>query len=332
MPPGTQRSDHDEQLRAEAFEWLMQLEAAPADAELAARADRWIAESDAHRRAFDSVERAWRLAGELPADYAAQVSSARRPDGAIVPGPAPRRARPIGMAAAAVALAACLVVVLLPFLPPHPAADHRTGVGELRRVMLEDGSVASLDAASAIDVRYTPERRIVMLLAGQALFEVEADPARPFVVDAQGVRTTVTGTTFAVARSSEVVTVTVRSGTVTVAAEGERDAGAYLAAGDRVAVDPASGHMRRSAFPAGDVGAWRERRLVVHDASLAEVIAELDRHQPGMILAPDRELLARRVTGVFDLRHPVEALRAAAGTLRAEVTELTPFLLVVTGR
>ena len=63
---------------------------------------------------------------------------------------------------------------------------------------------------------------------------------------------------------------------------------------------------------------------------LAELVNQLDRYYPGIILLRDEALAARRVTGLFNLGNPVAALKTAASTQRAEVTEFGPYLLLVT--
>ncbi len=87
--------------------------------------------------------------------------------------------------------------------------------------------------------------------------------------------------------------------------------------------------IAKSEIAPEDVASWRERRLIVDGATLGEVVAELDRHHSGMIVLRDRSLGDRRITGVFDLRHPVEALQAVARTQQASVVEITPYLLIV---
>ena len=48
--------------------------------------------------------------------------------------------------------------------------------------------------------------------------------------------------------------------------------------------------------------------LIVDGATLAEVLEELRRHYAGLVVLRDRAFTERRVSGVFDLRRPIEAL------------------------
>ena len=75
---------------------------------------------------------------------------------------------------------------------------YRTGVGERRVVMLDDGSRASLDAATEVDVRMRGDRRELHLVSGRAKFDVAKDPLKPFSVRVGDKLVVATGTSFSV--------------------------------------------------------------------------------------------------------------------------------------
>jgi transmembrane sensor len=50
--------------------------------------------------------------------------------------------------------------------------------------------------------------------------------------------------------------------------------------------------------------AWRERRLVFRDASLAEVAAEFNRYGELQFRFADEASAGRRLTGIFSADHP----------------------------
>jgi transmembrane sensor len=318
----------DNDLLAQAVDWRMRIEAAPEDRALRSALESWLATSQAHRSAWRDVERMTRVAGALPADYAdpqGPVLADRRPQPRR-PGVRLRRA-----AFAALALAACLAFVFLPTLQLWLASDHRTATAELRTITLDDGSVVSLDAASAIAVRYGAARREVTLLSGRAFFEVVPASDRPFVVAVDDATVTVTGTAFDVRSSAQTTSVAVQSGTVEVALDHGRRPAAVLTRGQRLDIDRKSDRVAKSGISPDDVASWRNHRLVVDRATVAEVVEELGRHYPGVVLMRDRALGDRRVSGVFDLRHPVEALQAAVRTHDGSVARITPYVVVISG-
>ena len=320
----------DDDLLAEAVDWLMRIDAAPGDAALRADLEAWLAAGEAHRCAYRDAERVARVASTLPADYA----DAQGP----ILGPAERprfggvRSSRVRMAGfTAIALAACVAFLFAPVVQIWFASDYRTGTAELRNITLEDGSVVTLDAGSAIAVRYATSRREVALLSGQAFFDVVPAADRPFVVVADDVTVTVTGTTFDVRSSAGTIAVAVRSGTVEVALDHGRRLAATLTPGERLEIDRAAGRVAKSDILPTDVAAWRERRLIVDRATVAEVVEELGRHYAGVMMVRDRAFAERRVSGVFDLRQPVEALQAAVRTHDGSVTRITPYVMVISG-
>lgn len=313
------RDPTDDDLLADAVDWRLRVEAAPDDKALQAALEAWLAASEAHRSAYRDVERMTRVAAALPADYADPPRQPRRQ-------PRLRQA-----AFAALALAACLAFVFLPTLQLWLASDHSTATAELRSVTLDDGSVVSLDAASAIAVRYGAARREIALLSGRAFFEVVPAADRPFVVLVDDATVTVTGTAFDVRSSAQTTSVAVQSGTVEVALDHGRRPAAVLTRGQRLDIDRKSDRVAKADIPPDDVASWRHHRLVVDRATVAEVVEELGRHYPGVVLMRDRALGGRIVSGVFDLRQPIEALQAAVRTHDGSVTRITPYVVVISG-
>lgn len=311
--------DHaDDHLLDEAAEWLLRLEAMPEDETIRAALRAWIRADPSHAEAFRQVERMWHVSGRL---------SARR----VRAGMRPARRRTAFVAAAA-ALAACLVLAFYPTLSLHLRADHVTATGEVRDVVLADGSTVTLGAVSAIAVSYDDGRRRVELLQGQAFFDVATMPARPFSVDAAGVRATVTGTRFAVHVGEDNVDVTLAEGAVEVSRIGTADAPVRLQPGDRAQVARAGGEVETAGVAVAEIAAWRSGRLIVRGESLAGVAETLDRYIPGIIVIGDAALGRTQITGNFDLAHPAEALDAAVRAQNGTVTRVTPYLTVIRAR
>ncbi|MFT4047543.1 MAG: FecR domain-containing protein, partial [Solimonas sp.] len=237
-----------------------------------------------------------------------------------------RRHRRFAFAAAAMVSVA--LVALLPQLRLLALSDYRTGTGERRELALPDGSRLQLDAGSAVAVDFQPRRRAVRVLSGRAFFDVARDPARPFSVEAGGLRITDIGTAFEVGRDAGAVSVAVESGIVDVEAGGARLA--RLLAGQRLAVDSeAPAAAQRDAVAPALIASWRRGRLVIDDQSIASIADRLRAYAPGVIVVMDRRLAAQRVSGSYALDDPAAALQAAVQPYGGRVRRLTPFLLIV---
>lgn len=299
----------------EAADWLMRCRAEPMDAGLAAELAAWCARDSHHAAAFAQAERAWDITGRIgPALPAAEIL------------PFPRRRRPLAVAAA-LAVAASFAIALLPGLSLRLQADHLTGTGGSEIAQLADGSTITLAADSAVSVMLDDQTRAVALLRGEAYFDIAHDTNRPFVVTAGDTEITVLGTAFDVEFGDAATSVTVARGRVAVRGAHES---VTLTAGDALRVEE-SGTLRRSQQPEPQIAAWRRGLLVADNMPIADVVARLDRYYQGLILLPDADFAAQRVTGVFDLRDPAKALRALAETQGGRLMKVTPYLTALLG-
>lgn len=308
------------------MEWLLRLEESPSDGGLEREFQAWLDRAEAHRDAYRSVRLTWSALGRLPDERTAGQGT---PD-TVVRLPVRKRRRRAWIAAVSAVAAACVVLAAFPVIQRHVLADHITGVAELRQITLPDGSIAHLDAGSAIAVDYAGSARRVSLLEGQAFFDVARIEGLPFRVIAGEVTVEVTGTAFNVRTTQETVAVTVQSGTVEVVA-GDHAHG-RLTVGDRLVFDRQSRGVTRDEVPSALVASWRTRRLVVHDARFGDIVEEIGRHFHGIIVVRDGSLNQELITGVFDVSHPLDALSTLADSQRASLIRITPYLVIVSRR
>jgi transmembrane sensor len=207
------------------------------------------------------------------------------------------------------AIAAALALVVGVAMIWHFSGTQRfqTAFGEQRSVVLSDGSVVTLNTSSAIEVHMAKNRRTVDLLSGEALFEVEHDPARPFDVTAGNTTVHDVGTQFNVDRRPGSTVVTVVEGKVAVFTGGERakgdTTGLPLAAGEQLTVGPSTApHVVRVNL--ATVIAWTQRRLVFDHRPLGEVAEEFNRYNLERIEIDSPELRSEEITGVFEANDP----------------------------
>ncbi|MCG2842087.1 FecR domain-containing protein [Sandaracinobacter sp. RS1-74] len=322
------RQDDSEEDRAragrEATDWLILLQDDPDDPGRRADFEAWLAAGQANAAAWAETQRISALIAATPpahsrhwgAGFSAAQPSARS------------RHRPARWMAAALA-AACLAIVAAPGALLRLQADHLTGTAELRDVRLEDGSRVDLGPGSAIAVAYESGERRVRLLRGRAYFEVRRDPARPFRVEAGGLRTTVLGTGFEMGLEEDGASVAVRHGLVQVDyPDGEPPLSERLGGGQRIDIRW-SGDARRQQVRADRIAAWTDRKLIASDRPVGEVIDELRPWYGGVLLATGPGLREARVTGVYDLADPVAAVEALGQAHAARVQRISPWLVII---
>lgn len=304
-------ADRDQRAWQEALDWLFALDRSPGDRSVEAGLQDWLGRDPAHARAWREARAIWDLAPRLP-----EVTAPPPVHAAAAPS---RRRWLVG---GGLALAAGLAGLSLTPLATRLGADHATGVGERREVALADGSRVLLNTDSALSVDYTADRRGLALQRGEAFFTVVRDPARPFVVAAGGTEVRALGTAFDLRLTAASLDLTVATGEVGLGAE-------RFGPGESARFDLSQGRILRGAAPIESVLAWRQGQLVVDRWPVARVLDELGRYHPGRILLRDDALGRRPVSGIYDLDRPVEAVRAAAAAAGGRLSELTPWLLVV---
>ena len=316
---------------ATASDWLIALGEQPANEELRARFEAWLAASPDHRRDWAEIARTAEALGQAEPAHRhewgefvrrrrAERASASRQRSAVAGGRPSRR----------LAAAACLAFVFGGNLMLRIEADHMTATAEQRRVQLADGTVVLLAPESAIDVAYGEGARRVRLLKGRAYFEVAAD-RRPFAVQAGEVEARDIGTAFDVGLDARGVDVAVREGIVDVsAARVPAATAARLEAGDWVRVT-AAGRVERGRMPADQVASWMQGQLVVKNRPVGEVVDALRPYFAGLVVLRGAALADQPLTGVYNLADPVEALRAVARAQGATLHRISPWFIVISG-
>ncbi|SKB64846.1 FecR family protein [Parapedobacter luteus] len=165
-------------------------------------------------------------------------------------------------------------------LPVRSVFTLHTEPGQRARLTLPDSSVIWLNGRSAIryDKVFDGAIREVFLDSGEAFFEVQHDPTRPFVVHAGEVDTRVLGTSFnvEVANHRNEYQLTVATGKVSAGTAEELHVPAtVLEAGQQLVYNRKAGsHEVRTVDPA-DYSAWTRKVLVFHHAPWPEVAARL---------------------------------------------------------
>ena len=219
------------------------------------------------------------------------------------------RVRWLSGIAATLALAAVSYFVVGTLAHPE-AIQYATSLGEQRTVELADGSQMTLNTDTEAEVSFTRHQRQVRLIRGQALFEVEKGDM-PFVVDAEGHRTTALGTEFDVYANAGAVEVTLMRGSVIVsltpAGRGVlgllSDApagtgGRKLVPGERLIIGKDGVESISDVDPVA-AAMWRTGRIQFDDTSVEDVLAELNRYARTKVRIEDSALAAERISGSF---------------------------------
>jgi transmembrane sensor len=211
-------------------------------------------------------------------------------------------------------MAACFVLLVsgaLFFRQPSDTApvisqllSYQSKVAERQMVNLQDGSEILLNADTQLSVSFSAKQRSISLKKGEAYFDVQKDPQRPFVIGTQWGDIQVVGTEFNVDQTAQGVEVSVYEGQVQVTSlHGDTT---MLQVGEmaRLTAD----NIEVSVFQAESQGAdWMSGQLIVQGHSIQYVVDQLNRYSEQPIyLAPDvRDV---RISGAFEVEKIEQSL------------------------
>lgn len=326
----TNRDDHS--VRRQANAWVVRLTSGTATQDDARALAAWRSTPE-HDAAFRAAAGLWRRTGDALAATAGPAVAREAPRGMT-------RRRMLGrvaaggVATASIAAAGATLVVQLPTL----RAAYRTGTGEIRTVTLPSGIRIELDAESALDAHLDDMRQEVVLHAGSVAVTTPATRAS---------LTVLVGEARLITEPSEAAEVVVRcrsrgglsgwfggqdadvaclSGRVTVVPAPGAPA-TRLTAGQEVEIGPDARGLH--AIDVAATAAWRRGLLVFRDTPLSQVVDDLNRYRPGRIVVASSTTAARRVTGVFHLARPEEALGSIRTALALSEVRFGDHLVVL---
>ncbi|MEK7696198.1 MAG: FecR domain-containing protein [Pseudomonadota bacterium] len=162
------------------------------------------------------------------------------------------------------------------------AADVRTGVGEQRRLALEDGTIVVLNTETALDIRFDRQHRDVLLRRGEILVTTghDGDAARPFRVQTPFGAMRALGTRFAVRLEADRACVSVQQGAVALH-DGKAPSQAVATPGTTWTMTQDTSALSDAAALSPD--SWANGLLSGSNMRLADVLAELARYRHGRI-------------------------------------------------
>lgn len=311
-------SGHGERIDDIAARWVAREDRAPLLPAERSERDAWLAEDVRHRGAharaqavFLRAGRSAALGGGFGADPAPAAHAA-----------VSRRRWLLGMASAA-GLVALAVGLPQLFSVARAEQTYETGIGEVLRVPLADGSVATLNSATKIKVSFDPERRLLLLERGEALLDVAGNKARPFIVRTGDNDVVAVGTSFSVRRrAGSAFDVLVREGVVAIGKANVPVQEAMRVRANHAVACGADGHLRVGALPPQEVGhrlAWRDGLIVFEGMPLADAAAEFARYSPYRIEIEDPEVASLHVVGVYVSTDPAGFTRAVASAFGLRV-------------
>ena len=315
-------------IEEEAASWLIKLDGdvSPSAYELQSFRE-WLAHSDSHAKTFQRYSKFWANEAVL-AELAIPLNPICK-HGIFSRHFWGNSFKSFQQLAGAGALAFTLVIAVLvsqsyfnPVNNHGTAVDiaYQTVVGEQRTHTLADGSVVLLNTDTQLKVVYTELQRKIILLKGEAHFDVVSEPERPFEVYAGSGMVRAVGTAFTVYLTEDTIEVLVSEGKVDltdVVSEPLINKGARLIGMSVPVIEPerlGSLEAGQSAmFHGGKINrlqtlnelelerqqSWRSGVLTFVGEPLSQVVAEINRYTFMQVEIVDPTLKNIEVGGRF---------------------------------
>ncbi len=300
-----------------AIEWLVKLQSplfSDADKQ---NFDHWLEEKIEHQLAYIEAEALWEAANAVEpmrttqAGDQASVSKLTSPASKPVAGK--KRVWWGSLAAVAMLILAIFVVVQQP-----QQKTFRTQIGQSESVVLNDGSVVTLNTNTQIRIIMEGAIRKVNLLQGEAFFDIAPDKQRPFVIETPYGFVKVLGTRFNVqVDTADYAAVTVAHGLVSVTPKNQVALQQFINAdfsdtnllkpGEQVNMHADHLDAVITGTDIESVRSWVTGVQIYDGIPLGNVIQDLNRYYSTQLALGDAELADEAVVGAISL-HDLDAV------------------------
>lgn len=196
-------------------------------------------------------------------------------------------------------------------LAENTAVSYSTNTAQQKNELLADGTRVELNRESSLEVsREFGKTQREVSMKGQVYFDVAKDASKPFIINASGINVTVRGTSFEVVSYDDIPEreVMVSTGRVEIRKEHNGRLLATLTKGMQMIYNPTTNKSEIKTVDAETLAAGRKGKLVLSNASLAELRLRIRQHF-GKVLVVENNALAdnMRITSSFNTSEKVTA-------------------------
>jgi ferric-dicitrate binding protein FerR (iron transport regulator) len=323
------RDDIPSHVLDQAIAWLVTLQSGTADTAMRSACEAWRAADPIHERtwqALQAVEQEFRTVSPVFREHAFKtLETAQRHRG--IDKRRRKALKLLGVCATGVAVSQ-FVAGQSPWRhwTAGLGADYVTATGERRAVDLADGTQLMLNTATAVDVKFAPDLRLIILRQGEIFISTGKDVSsstgrRPFLVETAQGRFEAIGTRFLVRQEESQTRLRVEEGAVALPAK---------AAGSRVIAESGQEFVVGGAGPMPvtesrfDAIGWIDGALVAKQMRLEDFLAELSHYREGWLRC-DPGVADLRVSGVFQLDDTDHVLDALTRSLPVRIERRTRY-------
>ncbi|EZP30040.1 FecR domain-containing protein [Pseudomonas sp. RIT288] len=309
------RTEPQQQVVKQAIHWLLRLRNNHGNARLSHQCDAWRAEHHEH-------ELAWQRVQSLQAELSHNLRTV--PGAQVAFNTLENSAQGLGRRQALKLLSGAVLMGSAAWLAKDTSiwqqwrADYATATGERRSFQLPDGTRIELNTASAVDLDYTPQQRLIKLTRGEIIVTCGGNDEgaafnRPLRVQSRhGIYEPIKAR-FILRQDSDCTRLTVSSGSVAIRS-GATSVEAL--AGQTYLIDH---HQVRPALPLSmEAGAWVDGLIVTRNMRLGDFLNEVGRYRQGFVTCASA-VADLRLSGVFRLEDTDKLLAILPQTLPVQL-------------
>jgi transmembrane sensor len=300
----------------------------------------WRNHSPSHNQAYEKIARLWHNLDALLQAWRQQQTIStdtfdeqlfKQPENPVKRiRPTSTKKRQLHVLTVAASFILAILLSLFPDYWRNPWADYRTLIGEQSSLTLADGSIVHLNSGTAINTRFTANTRQVVLLRGEAEFEVAHDRNRPFTVSSGDIHTQAIGTKFIVRYEGEEGLTSLLEGKIRCFSKAgvNQSGSAFIMMPGQQAPFRKNRIGSPSRIDTANADAWKNGRLLMNFVTLEQAIQEINRYRRGAVKVLDDKLAKREINAAIDLKHIKVWLDALETTLPVKVRHFGPVILI----
>jgi transmembrane sensor len=324
MKPGSDslnKTDISPPVAEQAVSWLLEMQEGALAAPRQQAWQHWLNSNTEHQRAWAHIQRVNQRLSGLSSPLAHAAINAPKSSGR-------RQALKLLLLLGAGSVAGWGLreqALLQPLL-----ADYHNAVGERRKIALSDGSQVHLNTASAMDVSFNAQQRLIKLLEGEMLLTVADDPRPLHLLTAEGrIRPTTAGSRFDVRQLEGRTQLAVFKGSVELLPTQSPGPGLHLQAAQQVSFSHNAWDSIRPLD--ANSGAWADGMLVAAHMRLQDFLGELNRYRRGRLNC-DPQIADLLISGSYPLADSERILDLLEVALPVKVRRFTRYWVTVEAR
>ncbi|OUY07195.1 FecR family protein [Acinetobacter populi] len=325
-------STSDEDISAQAAEWLVRLDDEGADQTIQHEFALWLAKDPRH---IQAIERMKKLLGDVEAIHQ------HYPHGEIAKNilqeslktAEQSRAHYLYQGLGVLLMCSALVIFFASQYAPldYWTADQRNRSQSWQQYALPDNSHVKVSGKTAYNLQFDQQQRTLQLLQGNILVDVAKDARRPFKVVTSHGTIQALGTRFMVTQDGQRTILTMLESKTAVWSEQQANEKIQVVEGQRIEIN-AQGIVNRQPIQINAhllEQAWEQHKLVANGDDLTDILDYLAMYYSGKIIFDRASLQGIQVTATLPLDDVEKSLQALAEELNLDIQHSIPYVVKV---